>query len=125
MDVLNRQARIRLVKPDGSAIRPSGEVNELLKMLSAGRRRRAFREFEQKIEYLSDILREIGDVLVEVAIVDGEETDLVVLQRHELREVGRADGVQVCRYPAPPGAKKQLRFKKGEARFGRQDHQEG
>ena len=34
---------------------------------------------------------------VERAVVDGEEPDLVVFKRHELREMRRADGVQVLR----------------------------
>src|SRR5437867_12500663 len=46
MDVLNRQAWIRLVEPDGSAVCRRRKVNELLEMLSAWRRRRALGEFE-------------------------------------------------------------------------------
>ena len=115
MDVLNRQAWICLVEPDRSVVGSPGEINELLEMFSAWRGRCALREFEQKIEYLSNILREVGNVLLEVTTVDGKESDLVVFQRHELGEVRGTDGVQVCRYPAPPRPKQQLRFKKGDA----------
>src|SRR6202012_5132748 len=122
-DVLYRQAWIRLIEPDGSTVCPRGKVDELLEVLSARRRWRAFGELEQEIEDLSDILREVGDVFVEVAVVDRKEADLVVLKRHELSKMGSADGVEVCRYSMAPGAKKQLRFIESDARFGRQDDQ--
>src|SRR5260370_20245691 len=115
MDVLNRQAWICLVEPDRSAGRRRSKVNELLKVLSAWRGRRVLGEFEYKIEDFSDILGEIGNVRVEAAIVDGKETDLVVLKRHELREMGRADAVQVFGCPAPPRAQEQLYLDEGNA----------
>src|SRR5881398_2077520 len=46
MNVLHRQSRISRVEPDGSAIRPGRKVDKLLKMFSAGRRRRALGKFE-------------------------------------------------------------------------------
>ena len=70
-------------------------------MLSAGRGRRVLGELEYEIEYLANVLGEIGDVLVERAVIDGEETDLVVLKRHELGEVRCADFVQVFGCPFP------------------------
>ena len=43
------------------------------------------------------------------AVVDGKEADLVVLKRHELREVGRADVVQVfALVPRPHRAQEQF-----------------
>src|SRR5438132_13041636 len=101
MDVLNRQAWICLVKPNGSATRRRSKVNELLEVLSAWRGRRVLGEFEYKIEDFSDILGEIGDVRVKAAIVDGKETDLVVLKRNELREMGCAGAVQCSGCPLP------------------------
>src|SRR6266480_5321688 len=100
MNVLYRQSRISRVEPDGSAVRPRRKVNELLKVLSAGRRRRPLGEFEYEIKHLSDVLGEIGNVGVERAVIDGEETDLVVLQRHELGKVRRPDFVQIFGCPA-------------------------
>src|SRR5258708_18946364 len=61
MDVLNRQTGIGLIEPDRGAVCPCRKVDELLKILSAWRRRRVLREFEDEIEDLSDILGEIGD----------------------------------------------------------------
>src|SRR6266481_3423851 len=95
MNILHRQSRISRVEADGSAIRPGRKVDKLLKMFSAGRRRRALGEFEYEIKHLSDVLGEIGNVGIERAVIDGEETDLVILQRHELGKVRRADFVQV------------------------------
>src|SRR5712672_127924 len=95
MDVLNRQTRISGVEPDRSAVRPRRKVNELLEVLSAWRGRRGGGELEDEIEDLSDVLGEIGNVGVESAVIHREETDLVVLQRHELGEVRRANFVQV------------------------------
>src|SRR6266404_5276047 len=108
MDVLNRQARICLIESDGSAVRRRRKVNELLEVLSARRGGRVLGKLKYKIEYLSDILREIGNVGVERAVVDSKKTDLVVLERHELCEVGCADAVQVFGCPVPPGSQEQL-----------------
>ena len=55
---------------------------------------------------MANILREIRNVLVEGAVLDGEETDLVVLQRHELSEMRRADSIQIFRRSTRPGAQK-------------------
>src|SRR5438128_3130 len=113
MDVLNRQAWICLIEPNRSATRRSSKVDKLLEVLSAWRGRRVLGEFEYKIEDLSDILGEIGNVRVKAAIVDGKETDLVVLKRHDLCKMRRADGVQVFGYPAPPRAQEQLYLDEG------------
>src|ERR1700730_5172297 len=113
MDVLNRQAWICLIEPDRSAARSSSKVNELLKVLSAWRGRRVLGELKYKIEDFSDILGEIGNVRVEAAVIDGKETDLVVLKRHELCEMGCPDGVQVFCCPAPPRAQEQLYLDEG------------
>src|SRR4029077_16314602 len=115
MDVLNRQAWICLVEPNGSAARRRSKVNELLEVLSAWRGRRVLGEFEYKIEDMADILGEIGNVRVDAASVDGKEPDLVVLKGHELREMRRADGVQVFGCPAPPRAQEQLYLDEGNA----------
>src|SRR6267154_1007634 len=101
MNVLHRQSRISRIEPDGSAVRPGRKVDELLKVLSAGRRRRALGEFEYEIKHLSDVLGEIGNVGIERAVIDGEETDLIVLQWHELGKVRRAYFVQIFGCPAP------------------------
>ena len=114
MDVLNCQAWICLVESNGSAARPRRKVNELLEVLSAWRGRWVLGEFEYQIEDLSDILGEIGNVRVEAAIVDGKETDLVVLKGHELCEVRRADGVQVFGCPAPPCEQEQFYLGEGK-----------
>src|SRR5450432_3500114 len=123
MDVLNRKARICLIEPNRSAVCSRGKVNEFLQMLSAWRGRRVLSEFEYKIEDRSYVFGKIGNVLLERAVIDGEETDLVILQRHELCEVGCADLVQVLRCPMPPRPQDQLNFDEGKFRFDGQDHQ--
>jgi hypothetical protein len=107
MDVLNRQAWIRLVEPYRLAARHRSKVNELLQVFSARGGGRVLGEFEYKIEHFSNILGEIGNVLVERAVIHGKETDLVVLERYELREMGCTHGVQVLSCPAPPRAQEQ------------------
>src|SRR5882724_5366698 len=115
MDVLHRQAWIGLVEPDRSAIRRRCKVNELLKVLLAWRGWRVLGELEDKIEDMADVLGEIGNVFVERAVIDREETDLVVLKRHELREVGCADTVQVFGCPASPRAQEQFYLEEGKS----------
>src|SRR5262249_11745366 len=115
MDVLNRQAWICLVEPNRLAARRRSEVNELFEVLSAWRGRRVLGEFEYKIEDFSNILGEIGDILVERAVIDGKETDLVVLKRYELREMGCTDGVEILGCAAPPRAQEQLYLDEGDA----------
>src|SRR5438034_6691875 len=100
INVLHRQSRVSRVEPDGSAIRPGRKVDELLKMFSAGRRRRPLGKFEYEIKHLSDVLGEIGNVGIERAVIDGEETDMLVLQRPELGKVRRAYFVQIFGCPA-------------------------
>src|SRR5438105_13837407 len=100
MKLLQRQSRISRVETDVSANRTGRKVYELLKVLSAGRRRRALGEFEYEIKHLSDVLGEIGNVGIERAVIDGEETDLVVLQRHELGKVRCAYFIQIFGCPA-------------------------
>src|SRR6266566_6401423 len=123
MNVLNCQAGVGLIEPDRGSARSGREVNELLEVLSAGRARRVFGELEYEVKDLSDILSKVGDVLLEGAIVDREEPDLVVLERHELGEMGRADGIQIFCYPMRSRAQQQLYLYEGQARPGRQDHQ--
>src|SRR5580658_1488791 len=94
VNVLNAQARIRLVKADRRSVCSRCEVNKLLQVFTAGRRRRVYAEFEYQIEDLSDVLGEVGDVCIKGAVIHSKKTNLVVLERHELREVGRADLVQ-------------------------------
>src|SRR6266436_3770073 len=65
MDVLNRQSRIILVKPDRGAVCASCKVNELLQIFSAWRGRRVLRELEYQGEDGSDIFSKVGNVLVE------------------------------------------------------------
>ena len=55
-----------------------------------------------KIEDLSNVLGEVGDVGIKGAVIHSKETNLVVLKGHELREVGRADLVQVVSCSASP-----------------------
>src|ERR1700692_4166931 len=113
MDVLNRKPRIGLVEPNRGAVCSCRKVDELLEEFSAGRGRRVLVELEYEIEDLADVLGEVGDVLVEEAVIYGEETNLVVLQRHELCEVRCADLVQVFRRPTAPCAQKQLHLDEG------------
>src|SRR5260370_29540639 len=120
---LKQRPGTRLAEPGRGAFWPRRKVNEFLEMLSAGRGRRVLGELEYEIEDLSDVLGEVGDVLVEGPVIYGEETNLVVLQRHELCEVGSADFVQVFRRPTPPRAQDQLNFDEGKFRFDGQDHQ--
>ncbi len=114
MNVLHRQAWICLVEPNRLAVRRRSEINEFLEMLSAWGRRRVLGELEDKIEDLADILGEIRDVGVEAAIVDGKEADLVVLKRHELCKMRRADTIQVFGCPAPSRAEQQLYLDEGK-----------
>src|SRR5216683_8062403 len=123
VDVLDRQPRIRLIESDRSAARSRCEVNELLQVLSAWRRRRALGKPEDKIEDLSDVLGKVGDVFVERAVIDRKEADLIVLERYELREMRRADGVQVFRRPFPARAQDQLYSDEMQVRLDWQDHQ--
>ncbi len=83
-------------------------------MLSTRRRRRALGEFEYQIEDLADVLGEIGNVVVETAVIDSKETDLIVLKRHELGEVGCADFVQVFGCPAPSRKQEQFYLDEGD-----------
>src|SRR5271170_2920532 len=102
VNVLNVQAGIGLIKADRFPVRTGREIDELLKVLSAWGGRCAFGELEQEIEDLPDVFGEVGDVGVEIAIVDGKKTDLTVFERDELREVRCADAVQVARDPMGP-----------------------
>ena len=114
MNVLNAQAGIRLVEPDRLSVCSRCEVNKLLEVFSAGRRRRVYAEFEYQIEDLSDVLGEVGDVRIKGAVIYSKKTNLVILERHELREVGRADLVQVVGCPASPRTQEQLYLGEGE-----------
>jgi hypothetical protein len=108
VNVLHAQARIRLVEPDRLPIGSRREVNELLEKLSAWRRWRILGELEYQIENLSNILGEVGDVLVEGSVIYGKETNLFVFQRNELCKVGCADFVQVCGRSMSPSPKEQF-----------------
>ena len=119
------KSRIGLIEPDRRAVRPAAKSMNSWRCFPARRRRRVLGEFEYEIEDVPDILGEVGDVLVERSVVDGEEPDLVVLQRHELREMRRADGVQVLVIPRPRARSSNCISMKASARFGGQDHQEG
>src|SRR5450631_921726 len=122
MDVLDRQTGISLIEADRISVGPSGKVNKLLQVLSARRRRRVLRELEDEVEYLPDILREIGDVFVERAVVDGKESDLVVLERNELGEVRRSDLIQIRRGALAPRPQDQLHRHEVKIRSYRQNH---
>ncbi len=78
MNILNRQTRIRLVEPDRRAICARCEVNELLKILSAGGGWRALGELEQEVENLSNVLREVSYVRIEGPVIYREEANLVI-----------------------------------------------
>src|SRR5271163_154543 len=110
MNILHAQTGIGLVEPDRRAVRSRREVNELLQILSARRGRCALCELKQEIEDRSNVLGEVGNVLIEISVIHREETNLVVLKRHELCEMRSADLVQVCGGPMSPGAQNQLRF---------------
>ena len=70
------------------------------------------------IKDFPDVLGEVIDVLVERPVVDGKETDLPVLQGHELGEVRRADLVQVSANLADhPRRSSSLHFNERETRF--------
>src|SRR5207249_3917960 len=84
VDVLDRKSPVGLIESDRSAACSRREVNELLQVFSARRRRRVLGEPEDEIEDLSDVLGEVGDVFVKRAVIDREEADLIVLERHEL-----------------------------------------
>ena len=101
-------------RTQSGSVRPRREVDELLEVLSAWRRWRILGELEYEIEDLSDVLGEIGNVVIEIAVVDGEETDLVVFERHELGEVGCADAVQVVGYSVAPRAQEQLHLEEAQ-----------
>src|SRR5450432_2995584 len=88
MDVLHRQFWIGRVEPNRSAIRAGGKVDELLQVLSTWCWRRAHGELEDQIENLADVLGEVGNVGIERTVIHSEETNLVVLKRHELRKMG-------------------------------------
>src|SRR5271163_4330057 len=123
-DILDAQAGIGLIERNRGAARARGEVDEFLKMSPARRRRRILGEFEYEVEHAADIFREIGDVFVEGAIVDREEADLIVLQRHELRKMRRADGIEIVGGSTASRAQQQLDFDEGEARSCGQDDKE-
>ena len=81
----------------------------------------------KKIKDFPDVPREVIDVLVERAVVDGKEAHLPVLERHELREVRRADLVQVVddTLPTIPIVRTIVCISAiREPRFGGQDHEE-
>src|SRR5271169_1917028 len=125
MNVLNTQAGICLIEADGSAVCARSEIDKFLKIFAARRRWRALCKFEEKIEDGSDIFGEIGDVFVERAVVDGEETDLIVFEFDELGEVGSADFVEILGGAAAARAKDQFDFDVGEFGFHGQDDEEG
>jgi hypothetical protein len=77
--VLIGKAGIALTETDRNSARCGGEVDELLHVFAARRRRRVLSEFENEIEDRPDVLGEIHDVFVERAVIDGEETQLAVL----------------------------------------------
>jgi hypothetical protein len=64
VNVLNAQARIRLVEADRRAVCSRCEVKKLLQVFSAGRRWRLYAEFEYQIEDLTNVLGEVGDVRI-------------------------------------------------------------
>src|SRR5271169_2757712 len=101
MNVLNTEAGIGLIESDRGPAGACGEVGEFLKMLAARRGRRILREFEDEVEHFADILCKVGDVFVERAVINREEPDLIVFERHELGEM-RSTGVEVASDPAPP-----------------------
>src|SRR5207244_3113832 len=113
-----------LIEPDRIAVCACCKVNELLKVLSARRWRRVLGELENEIEDLSNVLGEVGNIFVERTVVDGKESDLVVLEWNELREMRRADLVQVFCRPAAANAQDQFDLDKGKLRFNGQDHKE-
>ena len=106
MDVLDRQAWIGGIEADRRAVGRRREVDELLEVFPARRGRRILGEFEDQVEDLPDVLGEVRDVFVERAVIDGEESDLVIFKWNELSKVRRADFVEVFRGPAAPRARR-------------------
>src|SRR5271165_3202409 len=97
MDVLDAQARISLVKADRSTVCSLRKVDEFLQVLSARRGRGSLGELKQEVEDFPNVLGEVSDIGVEIAVIDGEEPDLTIFERQKLREVRRAHAVQVFR----------------------------
>ena len=120
-----RPGRVCLVEANRSAVCSGGEVDELLEVFSAGRGWRVGDELEDEIEDGADVFGEVGDVGVEVAVVHGEETDLVVAERNELGEVGRADRGKISLGSVRPGAQEQFDLDVGEFGFDGEDYEEG
>src|SRR5450432_2115393 len=114
MNVLNAQTGIGLVKTNGRASGSRRKVDELLQVFPAWRRRRALREFKQEVEDLTDIFREIRDVSIESAIIDGEEPNLVVFQFHELRKMRGSNFIEVLGRSPPTRSQKKLHFNIGQ-----------
>jgi hypothetical protein len=48
----------------------------------------------------------------------------VVLQRHELGEMGRADAVEIFARPVPPGDQEQFYLSEGQTRLDGEDYEE-
>src|SRR5438093_11476482 len=106
MNILDAQPRIRLIEPNRSTVRASGKVYELLQVFPARRWRRIFREFENKIENGPDVFSEVSDIFIERAVIHREESNLIVLQRHELGEMRCAYRSQVFLRLVSTGAQK-------------------
>src|SRR5436305_7681120 len=83
VNVLDAQAWISLIEPYWHSAGARREIDEFLEMHSTRRGWRVFREFEDEVEHRTDIFRKVSDVFLERAVMDREEADLIILQRHE------------------------------------------
>ena len=73
VNVLNRQARIGAVKPDGWKIVGLGPVKERLGILRHRGWRRSNDKFKKSVENWSEFHREVLDVLMERTVEDCKE----------------------------------------------------
>src|SRR5260370_40225353 len=94
MNILNAQARIRLVEADRCSVCPRCEIDKLLKVFSAWRRRRVSAEFEYEIEDLAGVLGDVGDVGIKGTVIYVKRTNRVFLKRTELPGLGRTELAQ-------------------------------
>ena len=60
------------------------------------RRRRIVDVLEEGIEGERGLLCEVLEVLLHIAVVDGEEAQLIVLEAHEMGDMQRPDGIRRC-----------------------------
>ena len=90
-DVLNPEAGIGAVKPDGRMVVFQCPLIERLGVLRYRGRGRTLDMRKDRIEDERGLVREVLDVLREVTVEDREESQMVVLERHPVGEVQRPE----------------------------------